>query len=315
MNSESLPLVSFLVPSFNRANLLGQTIGSLLSQSYKNIEIIVIDDASTDDTEGMIRRQFSGAVKYLKNNINQGVAYSRNLGLTHAKGEYIGLLDSDDILFRFDCVETAVKTLESNPGLSIFTCDTYCIDLEGNKIYKETFFQKVLDHRDIILSSGIKGFEYVFFHGIHSCGAVFRKDITEKTGFLNTDYKIAWDEDFFLRFSAYNPSAIYYYNEALTGYRIHDGSLSHNSNMYLERIKCRQEILRKYTFLRKSLGDRANKRLAELHIGLIDAYLKEEKLLQAFSAAIKAILLYPLILPELIMRALTFFKKRVQFRR
>ncbi|MDD4894346.1 MAG: glycosyltransferase [Candidatus Omnitrophica bacterium] len=315
MNSKSLPIVSFLVPSFNRANLLEQAIGSLLAQSYKNIEIIVIDDASTDGTEGMVRSKFSGVVKYIKNNSNRGVAYSRNLGLSYAKGEFIGLLDSDDILIERDCVETAVNTLESNSELSIFTCDVYCIDLLGNKIYEETFFQTVIDHRNIVLSSGFKDFEYVFFHGIHSCGAVFRKDITKETGFLDTNYKIAWDEDFFLRLSVYNSRAIYYHNEALAGYRIHRGSLSDNHCLYLERIKCRQDILRKNSFIRKRLGIKANKRLAELHISLIDAYLKERKLPQMLFAGIKSVFLYPLILPELFMHALSFSKKRFNSKR
>lgn len=315
MNHRVLPLVSFLVPSYNRADLLQQCINSLLSQTYKNIEVIVIDDASTDGTEEMIRTKFGGVVKYIKNNSNRGVAYSRNLGLSCAKGEFIGLLDSDDILIKRDCVETAVNVLESNSELSIFTSDVNCIDLLGNRIYKGTFFQTVIDHRDVVLSSGVKDFEYVFFHGIHSCGTVFRKDVTKGTGFLDTNYKIAWDEDFFLRLSAYYPHAIYYHNEALAGYRIHRGSLSDNPRLYLERIKCRQDILRKNSFIRKRLGIKANKRLAELHINLIDAYLKERKLPEMLFAGIKSAFLYPLILPELFMHVISFLRKRFNFRR
>ncbi len=310
------PLVSFLVATYNRADLLRECIESILAQDYKNIEVIVIDDASRDNTESMINNRFNGKVKYYKNEVNRGVAYSRNLGLSMACGKYIGLLDSDDLLLERDCVELAVKILEEHPEVYIFTSDAYCIDLKGNKVYEKTFFQVTIDHRDIELFSGIKDFDYVFCHGIHSCGAIFRKDITQDLGFLNINYRIAWDEDFFLRLSAYKPNAVYYYNRPLTGYRHHSGNISNNSSgLYLEKISCRQEVLRRNRLLKEKLGYRANRRLAEQYLCLIDAYLKEGNIAGAIAVILKALFLYPLIFPRLVKHGLVFSGKMLGAKR
>jgi glycosyltransferase involved in cell wall biosynthesis len=296
-NFNSVVLVSFLIPTYNRANLLPQCIESILSQTYKNIEIIVIDDASTDGTEDVINSKFKGRVKYYKNNVNRGVAYSRNLGLSYANGKYIGLLDSDDLLCESDCVEIALKVLDSNPEIGVFTCDAYCIDLKGNKIYEKTFFQTTIDHRNIKLSSGIKDFDYVFCHGVHSCGAIFRKDITKEIGFLNTDYKITWDEDFFLRIAADSRFKIYYHNAPLAGYRIHNNSFSSNlSELYREKIKARYSIIESNRHLKARLGKKFNRRIADQYYCLADAYAKENKLLFSLAAALKAIIIYPPII-------------------
>ena len=310
INFNSEILVSFLIPTYNRADLLQQCIESILSQTYKNVEIIVIDDASTDNTENVINSKFKGRVKYYKNNVNRGVAYSRNRGLTYANGKYIGLLDSDDLLLEPHCVEMALEVLESNSGIGVFTSDAYCLDLKGNKVYEKTFFQTVIDHRDVALSSGIKDFEYVFSHGIHSCGAIFTKDITKDIGFLNPDYKIAWDEDFFLRVAAHRPDSVYYYNKPLTGYRHHGGNISNNAAMlYSEKIACRQAVLRKNKNLQKQLSFRANKRLAEQCLYLVDAYLKEGDIAKATASVFRSLFFYPLIFPALFKHGFNFSVK------
>lgn len=294
---ESNPLVSFLVPTYNRMDLLQKCIESILSQTYKNTEIIVIDDASTDGTERLINVEFENKVKYYKNDTKHGVAYSRNLGLNHAYGKYIGLLDSDDLLSEPNSVEIAVKILESDPKISMFASDVYCIDIKGNKIGEKTFFQTTIDHRNIKLKSGIKDFDYVFCHGIHSCGTIFRKDVTKDIGFLNTDYKIAWDDDFFLRVAACGRFRIYYHNTPLASYRIHNNSFSSNSSeLYTEKIKARYSIIKSDKHLKKYLGKKFNRRIADQYYCLSHAYAKEDKLFFAFSTALMAVIIYPAII-------------------
>ena len=309
-------LVSFLIPTHNRADLLCQAIESILSQSYKNVEIIVIDDASTDNTEDLIKSQFGNRVQYYKNDANHGVAYSRNLGLTYAKGKYIGLLDSDDILLDSNCVKKAIDILDSNQEIGLFTCDAYCIDLEKNKIYEKTFFQMTIDHSDIELSSGIKDFDYVFSHGIHSCGAIFRKEITKDIGFLDTNYKIAWDEDFFLRLAAFDKFKIYYQNTALVGYRIHNNSFSSNfSQLYREKIKVRYGIIKSNRQVKTRLGRRFNKRIADQYFCLSDAYIKEHRLFSSLLSAVRAIVVYPPIIFRFISKPFNSRRKLLGIKR
>ena len=89
------PLVSVIIPTYNRVKIVGNAIKSILAQTYNNIEIIVVDDGSTDDTKALIKSDFPMA-KYIAKP-NGGQASARNLGLKHASGIYMASLDSDDL--------------------------------------------------------------------------------------------------------------------------------------------------------------------------------------------------------------------------
>lgn len=93
MNNQA-PLISVIIPTYNRVNNVGNAINSALAQTYPNIEIIVVDDGSTDNTEDLIKN--FPQVQYVKKP-NGGQASARNMGLKHSKGQYIASLDSDDI--------------------------------------------------------------------------------------------------------------------------------------------------------------------------------------------------------------------------
>ena len=292
MNKKN-PKVSFLIATYNRADFLVDCIESILSQSYKNLEVIVVDDCSIDSTEKIIKEKYGDRVIYHKNDFNRGVAFTRNKALAYASGEYIGLLDSDDVLLSPLFLETALKIVESE-NADIFCCDNYRIDKKNQKIGNETFFQATIDHRNIKLSSGIKDFDYIFFHGIHSCGMLIRKALIDKPDFLNVKYKIGWDEDFFLRFALNPKHRIYYHNEPLAGYRIHNGNISGNfSQLYKEKIACMLDIVKRNKELKKRLGIKINKRLASQYFCLADAYKKEKKFILTITALIKTMAVYP----------------------
>ena len=90
------PLISVIIPTYNRGALLGRAIRSVLAQSYRNIEIIVVDDAS-DDYSGAVVKEFSdNRLSYIRHDSNMGGAKARNTGIKAAKGEYIAFQDSDD---------------------------------------------------------------------------------------------------------------------------------------------------------------------------------------------------------------------------
>jgi glycosyltransferase involved in cell wall biosynthesis len=91
-------LVSVIVPTYNRAELVERAIHSVLSQTYPDLEVIVVDDASTDDTQDRIKtlQQSDHRIRYFQHNMNKGAQAARNTGIQAAKGEYIALLDSDN---------------------------------------------------------------------------------------------------------------------------------------------------------------------------------------------------------------------------
>lgn len=110
------PAVSVIVPAYNSAPFLAETLRSALAQTYRDFELIVINDGSTDKTEEVIA-EFRDRIVYLKQP-NRGVMAARNAGLQVARGQYIALLDSDDLLLP-NFLEVLVGMLESDPSLSV----------------------------------------------------------------------------------------------------------------------------------------------------------------------------------------------------
>ncbi|MGI9461164.1 MAG: glycosyltransferase family 2 protein, partial [Alphaproteobacteria bacterium] len=94
---KNTPLVSVIMPVFNGEKYIAQAIDSILQQTYKKLELIIIDDASTDNTNDIINTIKDKRIKYIKNNKNSKEWYSRNVGLAKAKGDYIAWQDADDM--------------------------------------------------------------------------------------------------------------------------------------------------------------------------------------------------------------------------
>jgi len=93
----NFPLVSVIVATYNRANFLCETIDSILCQTYKNFELIVVDDGSTDNTEEAVKLYIDSRLKYIKTDNWGGPARPRNIGINESRGEYIAFCDDDDI--------------------------------------------------------------------------------------------------------------------------------------------------------------------------------------------------------------------------
>lgn len=108
-----MELVSAIIPTHNRADLLLKAIESILNQTYKNIEIIIIDDASTDDTEEVVLSLKNDKITYHKVIESKGGNHARNLGAEKARGKYIAFLDDDDI-WREDKIQKQVAALQNN---------------------------------------------------------------------------------------------------------------------------------------------------------------------------------------------------------
>lgn len=105
-------LVSIIMPSWNTANFIAESIQSVLNQTYKNWELIIVDDCSTDNTDEIIKPFLADKrVKYFKNEKNSGAALTRNRAMRDAQGEWIAFLDSDD-LWTPDKLMTQIKLMK-----------------------------------------------------------------------------------------------------------------------------------------------------------------------------------------------------------
>ena len=129
------PLVSIIIPTYNVEKYIEQAIDSILNQTYSNLEILVIDDCSTDNTVQMVKSKYSKnqKIRLYEKSQNLGPANSRNIGIKQAKGKYIALLDGDDYYIQ-DKIEKQVRVLERNQDLALCSTFLKCIGLKNNVI-------------------------------------------------------------------------------------------------------------------------------------------------------------------------------------
>lgn len=295
--NESNPLVSFIIATYNRADYICDAVRSIFKQKYNNIEIIVIDDCSNDNTRELLKANFDNKVIYSRNSKNMGPAFSRNIGLGFAKGKYIGLLDSDDILYDENHTQIAVDTLEKDKDIAIFCCDFYIIDRENRILNKYSPLLDSIDYIDFPLSSEKRDLGGLYLRGVHSCGALLRRSTVDMVGKMDARYRIAWDAEYFLRFLGESGSCLYYYHRPLTGYRKVSDSLSTDLvKMYSEKVRIYGQIAKDFPSLKEKLGWKAKKRFALQIISLSDAYKLKGRYAQAMWTTIKALFCYPPIL-------------------
>lgn len=121
----NLPLVSVVIPVFNGAAFLAEAIGSVLNQTYTELECIVVDDGSTDNTAAIVKG-FGNKIRYIRK-ANGGVASARNLGVTAANGEYLAFLDADDIWLP-EKLSRQVELLRARPDLGLVYTGLYLVD-------------------------------------------------------------------------------------------------------------------------------------------------------------------------------------------
>lgn len=114
---QKLPLVSIIIPTYNRQHFVSDAIDSCLVQTYPHCEIIVVDDGSTDDTEVFLRNKYGGQIRYIYQE-NQGPGIARNTGIASAKGEFIHFCDADDQLVKHK-IQTCVDYFQTHPDVAV----------------------------------------------------------------------------------------------------------------------------------------------------------------------------------------------------
>jgi glycosyltransferase involved in cell wall biosynthesis len=132
----STPLVSVIVPTFNRAYCLNRAVDSVLAQTHANCEVIIVDDGSSDDTAERVQNWYGGRpnIHYLWQE-NRGVSAARNTGLRTASGDYIALLDSDDIWLRWK-IELQLACLAALPQAGMIWTDMEAVDPAGMRLHE-----------------------------------------------------------------------------------------------------------------------------------------------------------------------------------
>lgn len=259
---KEFPLVTIGVSAFNRKELLRSCLESLLKQSYKNIEIIVVDDGSSDGTAEMMSAEFP-QIKYIYQE-NSGDAAAKNHAARAGKGDYIVFNDSDDLFFP-DAVEKLVNALPDKPNACSY--GTYqTIDAEGNDVPTKG---KV----DVYPSGRITG-ELIRHILVNNCGTLIPRQLFLDKGGFNTALKVSYDYDFFLRLSL--ESEFYAVQKPVFKRRRHDSNMSSAS---YEKLSVTASVVTNfvndYPELNSVFGDIIVDRVADFHNKLRRAALAE----------------------------------------
>ena len=142
-------LVSIIMPSYNTADYISESIKSVQAQVYSNWELIIVDDCSTDNTDDVVKPFLvDSRIRYLKNERNSGAAVSRNRALREARGRWIAFLDSDD-LWVPEKLEKQISFMEKN-GYSFSYTNYEEIDMENFKALLNTIRNVIIEYKEAI---------------------------------------------------------------------------------------------------------------------------------------------------------------------
>lgn len=216
-------LVSIIIPTYNRAHLIGETLESIIAQSYKNWECIVVDDGSTDDTAILIANYIKkdNRFQYHQRPVDRikGANACRNYGLELSKGKYIKWFDSDDIMHP-DFLARQVQVLELNKELDFCVCQSLTFYKDSEIITKNEANRK--PKHSLILSYLVKN--HYFFTG----APLWRKEYFHQKDLFDENLSDSHESDFHFRMLLYFPKYIYK-NDFLFSIRRGNESITQNT--------------------------------------------------------------------------------------
>jgi glycosyltransferase involved in cell wall biosynthesis len=188
MATLDLPLISIITPSYNQGRFLEATIRSVLEQDYPQIEYIVIDGGSSDESLSIIQR-YSGQLAYWESQTDRGQAQAVNKGLARARGKFLGWLNSDDLLAP-GAVSCAVQTFQSQPEVDLVYGRLVRIDQQGQVVPPPVLPKDQLEF----------GKAYVIGECIvNQPGAFWRRRMMDRVGLLDESLHYSLDYEYWIR--------------------------------------------------------------------------------------------------------------------
>ena len=231
------PNVSVIIPTYNRAELLPRAIQSVLNQTFKDFELIVVDDCSTDNTPGVVNKflKKDDRIKYVRLTENSGTpAHPKNIGILNSKGGYIAFLDSDDEWLSRK-LEKQINLFKKykNYRVGLVACNALIFEQRSNSEY----LYKIPKYKDVFQKFLVKNF-------IPSTSSVMvKKDVFGNIGLFDENLKLGEDWDMWIRIA--QKYDFDFVPEPLFKYYIHGGNITQTSSAD-KRIEDLQYILQKY---------------------------------------------------------------------
>lgn len=211
-------LISIIIPTYNRANMLKNAINSILKQDYTEYEIIVVDDCSKDNTQEILKQFSNSKIYYYRNKINSGAGITRKNGYYNSNGQYIIFMDDDDYYLDTHFFSKCMNEFKKNKNVSFVS--------ENSIIYYENINK--YEFNPLNISSKIDGLEYLkgfqtkFNKPNSTFTTIFRKDIVAKNGKID----ILNDSSIYMNALLYGDAIIL---DDIAGiYRIHESNITFN---------------------------------------------------------------------------------------
>lgn len=225
-----MSLISVIIPTYNSGKFLAEAIDSVLCQSYKDFEIIIVDDGSVDNTKIVIEKylKLPVSIKYIYQE-NKGPSGARNRGITEAKGEFIAFLDADDIWLP-DKLELQIKAMSQSNSIGLVCGRYYIIDCSGVIVDELSGINKYSNREELLNDMLIKN---VLGGGQN---AIVRKECFDKVGLFDETMKVSEDRDLWFRIAKFYDVIIL--DKLLFKYRIHINNISKNILLSKMGKKC-----------------------------------------------------------------------------
>ncbi|UOR03949.1 glycosyltransferase [Hymenobacter aerilatus] len=257
-----MPKVSIIIPTYNRASYLKKAVESILFQNFDDYEIIIVDNASTDNTEEIIKEIGSNKIIYCKNKENIGMIGNHNRALSLIKGEYIHIFSDDDTMCQ-NSISKKVAILDKYINVGLVHSNINIINEEDVIIsghWGHSYYDKWKDIHSIdSLLLGIDYFKILYYHWnvISMPSVMVRSSVLEKAGaYFNAKMKFAMDLEMWMRICLF--SDVYYINEILVNYRVH----SSNNILIEDKVSTYEEFKR----IKESLFEEFPNKILELRL-------------------------------------------------
>jgi glycosyltransferase involved in cell wall biosynthesis len=274
MSGEAIqtPRVSVIIPTYNRAGLLPQTIQSALDQTFADLEILVVDDGSTDGTEQVVQKFADSRLIYIRQAHSGLPAVARNTGLRHARGEYIAFLDSDD-LWLPEKLALQVQYMDAHRELG----------LSYSNAYQFVHDPGTHNSRPMVDTAVVKsGHTFERLYGrqvIPNLTVMIRASVLEKAGTFDSDPRLMANEDYeyWLRIAYHYP--IGFLDRPLALYRQHPEGISKAAvATCLAKLWLIEKLDGLYPDFVERHADQRRRWLSRVHFGLGRGLLREHKI-------------------------------------
>jgi len=251
--------VSIIIPTYNYGKYIEKAIDSVLSQTYKDYEIIVVDDGSEDATSAILKSRFPGKIQYIYQE-HQGVSAARNLGINRANGKYILFLDADDYLLP-DALASRVSFLEMQPSCG-WVYGPWCVVNETGR----DMTQQEVDALPLLFKKPYEGmiWEFLLLGGLLVPAAVMsRSTLVREAGGFREDLSVYEDHHFWIQMAAKSPIG-YVQNQNVVVTRHQDSFGRINDDGYNALLTILEETQNRWPRETRSLGYRWRKRYAHV---------------------------------------------------